>query len=122
MTNKLLWGVLAFSPWIIFITIVPILLFGFHIAPAFDETGKLDLIGKVYGIGLNLCILFVFLCYFIHIGKIKDMEKEKKWLWRGLMFLGHVFTIPIFWYLYVWRDGPSNPSFHRIGAKCGSSR
>ena len=104
LTKKVLWGILAFSPWIIFLTVFPILLFGFHIAPGLDEQGRLDLIGKVWLIGYNLYILFVYICYFVYIGNLKDMKKGKQWLWRGLTFVGHVYAIPIFWYLHIWKN------------------
>ena len=90
--KKLWWGALAFSPWIIFLTIVPTLLFGFHVAP-----------GTIFGICLNLCILLVLVCYLLYVGRLKTVETEKKWLWRGLMVFGHVFSIPIFWYFYIWK-------------------
>jgi len=35
---------------------------------------------------------------------MKNINSEKKWLWRALMFFGHVFAIPIFWYSYIWEE------------------
>jgi hypothetical protein len=104
LNKRLCWGALAFAPWIIFFTIVPMLLFYFHMTPASDETGKMDAIGIAYLIGENLCVLLVLICYLVYVSRLRTMENRKKRLWWGLMVIGHVFTIPIFWYYYVWKD------------------
>jgi uncharacterized membrane protein len=107
MSNKLrkiLWGLLAFSPWILFLIAVPILVHQVPPDSIMMKQGKLSpfLIGFLI-VG-NLYVLLLFLIFLIYLGRMKTIENEKKWLWRGLMFIGHVFAIPIFWYFYIWRE------------------
>jgi hypothetical protein len=101
--RKTLWGLLAFSPWILFLICVPILIHQVPPESIMIKGGKLPpfLIG--YLVVGNLYVLLIFLTFLIYLGRMKNIENEKKWLWRGLMFFGHVFAIPIFWYLYIWK-------------------
>ncbi len=102
--RKTLWGLLAFSPWILFFTIVPILI---HILPPNSITmkeGKLPPVVIWYLVVGNSYVLLLFLIFLIYLGRMKNINNEKKWLWRGLMFFGHILAIPIFWYLHIWKE------------------
>jgi hypothetical protein len=102
--NKTLWGLLAFSPWILFFIGVPILIHQVPPDSIMMKEGKLPpfLIGFLV-VG-NLYVFLLFLIFLIYLGRMKNIDNEKKWLWRGLMFIGHVFAIPIFWYFYIWKE------------------
>jgi hypothetical protein len=102
--SKTLWGLLAFSPWILFLIGVPILIHQVPPDSIMMKEGKLTpfLIG--YLVVGTLYVLLIFLIFLIYLGRMKNIDNGKKWLWRGLMFFGHVFTIPIFWYLYIWKE------------------
>jgi hypothetical protein len=52
----------------------------------------------------NLYVLLLFLIFMIYLGRMKNIDNEKKWLWRGLMFFALVFAIPIFWYLHIRKE------------------
>jgi hypothetical protein len=92
--SKTLWGLLAFSPWILFFIGVPILIHQVPPDSIMMTEGKLTpfLIGFL--VVVNLYVLLLFLIFLIYLGR----------LWRGLMFFGHVFTIPVFWYFYIWKE------------------
>lgn len=55
----------------------------------------------------NLYVLFVIVCFILYLNRIREIENEKKWLWRVLMAFGHLFTIPVFWYLYIFKKSNS---------------
>jgi hypothetical protein len=102
--SKTLWGLLAFSPWILFFIGVPI--FIRHVPPdsIIMKEGKLTPFVIGYLVVGNLYVLLLFLIFLIYLGRMKNINNEKKWLWRGLMFFGHVIAIPIFWYFYIWKE------------------
>jgi len=103
-SRKILLGLLAFSPWILFLTVVPILI---HVLPPDSimmKEGKLPPFAIGYLVVGNGYVLFLFLIFVIYLGRMMNVDNDKKWLWRGLMFFGHVFAIPIFWYLYIWKE------------------
>jgi len=72
---------------------------------AIAGTTNLNTIDIGYLVVGNLYILFVIICFILCLNNIKNIDKKKKWLWRGLLTFGHVFTIPIFWYLYIFKRG-----------------
>ena len=41
--------------------------------------------------------------YLVYLFKTNYVPSEKKALWAVVIFLGNVFAMPVFWYLYVWR-------------------
>ena len=42
--------------------------------------------------------------YFRLLFKSDRVPKDKKTLWALALFFGNVIAMPVFWYLYVWRD------------------
>jgi hypothetical protein len=102
--KKTLLGLLAFSPWILFLICVPTLIHQVPPDSMIMKEGKLTpfLIGFLV-VG-NSYVLLLFLIFLIYLGRMKNIDNEKKWLWRGLMFFGHVIAIPIFWYFYIWKE------------------
>jgi hypothetical protein len=46
--------------------------------------------------------------YIYYLFKTDRVEKDKKALWAVILFLGTFFAMPVFWYLYIWRE-PNNP-------------
>ena len=72
-----------------------------HAASGTTEMNSIDFGYVVIG---NLYVLFVLICFLKYLNGLYTFDKEKKWLWRGLMFFGHVFSIPIFWYYYIWKE------------------
>lgn len=42
--------------------------------------------------------------YIVDVFKNKRMDQEKKALWAVVLFLGNVFAMIVYWYLYVWRE------------------
>jgi hypothetical protein len=102
--NKTLWGLLAFSPWILFLIGAPILIHQVSPDSIIIREGKPGTFWIGYLIVGNLYVLLIFLIFLIYLGRMKNIDNEKKWLWRGLMFFGHVIAIPIFWYFYIWKQ------------------
>ena len=51
----------------------------------------------------NGLIFMVLFGYIIYLFKTNNVPKDKKALWAVVLFLGHVVSIPIFWYHYVWK-------------------
>ncbi len=57
----------------------------------------------------TMLVMFGLLTFFIvYVFKTDTVPSDKKALWAVVLFLGNMVSIPIFWYLYVWRH-PSVP-------------
>lgn len=54
--------------------------------------------------------LLVF--YISHLFRTEAVAQDKKALWAVVLFMGNALSMPVYWYLYVWkplRSGPSRP-------------
>ena len=54
-----------------------------------------------------LTMLWIFgllIIYIINVFKNERVDKDKKALWAVVLFLGNMFAMPVYWYLYIWRE------------------
>ena len=51
-----------------------------------------------------LWIIGLQIFYFIYLFKTDRVAKDMKVLWAVILFIGNMFAMPIFWYLYIWRN------------------
>lgn len=54
-----------------------------------------------------LTILLSFFLLFIYIRNLFHNERvpqDKKALWAVVLFLGNMFAMPVYWYLYIWKE------------------
>ncbi len=60
-----------------------------------------------------LFILALTIFYIVDIFRNNRVEKDKKALWAIVIFMGNAIAMPIYWYLYIWKEanvgGPSPP-------------
>jgi len=54
--------------------------------------------------GMILLSFALIAFYIYYLFKTERVEKDKKALWAVILFLGSFFAMPIFWYLYIWRE------------------
>ena len=64
-----------------------------------------------------LTMLWIFgltIFYILNIFKNDRVDQDKKALWAVVIFFGNMFAMPVYWYLYIWReagvDGSRGPS------------
>jgi len=51
-------------------------------------------------VGFVVAIFFV-----VHAFKRAGFSSEQRLLWVVLLILGGLFSAPVYWYLFIWRDG-----------------
>jgi hypothetical protein len=68
-----------------------------------DERGGLSSFLIWFLVAGNLYVFIVLLIFIALLHKMKGINNREKWLWRGLMFFGHVIAIPAFWYFCIWK-------------------
>jgi len=58
-----------------------------------------------------LLIMGLSIFYIVDIFKSNRVDKDKKALWAIVIFLGNMIAMPIYWYLYIWKEAAvvSNP-------------
>ena len=63
---------------------------------------------------VEICALIVV--YIIHLFKTDRVAPDKKALWAVVLFLGNMLAMPVYWYLYIWRQpGPAAQGTRQAG-------
>lgn len=54
---------------------------------------------------LTMLEIFVLLViYIVHVFKTDRVPQDKKALWAVVLFLGNMIAMPVYWYLYIWKE------------------
>jgi hypothetical protein len=56
--------------------------------------------------------------YMVNVFRNERVDKDKKVLWAVVLFMGNMIAMPIYWYLYIWKEqssGLSSPAQLRSG-------
>jgi len=63
-------------------------------------------------------ILALTVFYMVNVFRNDRVDKDKKVLWAVVIFLGNMIAMPIYWYLYIWKDAPAGtlPSQPSLGS------
>lgn len=51
-----------------------------------------------------LWIIALTIFYIVNVFKNDLVDKAKKVLWAVVIFMGSLIAMPIYWYLYIWRE------------------
>jgi len=50
-----------------------------------------------------LLMMGLMASYIVYLFKTEHVPKDKKALWAVVLFLGHLISMPFFWFFYVWQ-------------------
>jgi hypothetical protein len=56
-----------------------------------------------------LLIMGLTVFYMVNVFRNDRVEKDKKVLWAVVLFMGNMIAMPIYWYLYIWREETEPP-------------
>lgn len=60
--------------------------------------------------GLTMLWLIGLLVFYIaNVFRNDRVQKDMKVLWALVLFMGSMISMPIYWYLYVWREPAAEP-------------
>ena len=51
-----------------------------------------------------LWILALTVFYIVNVFRNERVDKDKKVLWAVVLFMGNIIAMPIYWYLYIWKE------------------
>jgi len=51
-----------------------------------------------------LWIMALTVFYIVNVFRNGRVDKDKKVLWAVVLFMGNVIAMPIYWYLYIWKE------------------
>ncbi len=59
---------------------------------------------------LTMLVVFILvIIYVVFLFRTETVSQDKKALWAAVLILGNMIAMPVFWYLYVWKQ-PKEPS------------
>jgi hypothetical protein len=90
-----------FTAWpFVYVVLFPWLMFGIRSSgsgPGFGIIFPLHLLTMLeIFVLLAICIVYLF--------RTERVAQDKKALWAVVLFLGHMIAMPVFWYLYIWKE------------------
>lgn len=112
--KKLIWGIFSIWPicWmILFMCGALLLLMGTGFLES-DEPAPILFIVMgfimIFHFATIIEIWVMIILYLIRIIKDESIEQNNKILWVILIFIGNIIAMPIFWYLYIWKEKDPN--------------
>lgn len=51
-----------------------------------------------------LWMITLLVIYIVNLFNNDRVEQDKKALWAVVLFFGNMIAMPIYWYLYIWRE------------------
>jgi hypothetical protein len=65
-----------------------------------------------------LWIMGLTVFYMVNVFRNDRVDKDKKVLWAVVIFMGNMIAMPIYWYLYIWKEVPAGslPSHSSLGS------
>ena len=110
-STKILLGLATLWPflYLILFFIFFFSLFLFMPGPGGEESGPPFAFAVFIALHLltMLWIMGLTAFYIVNIFRNDRVDKDKKVLWAVVIFMGNMIAMPIYWYLYIWKDLPA---------------
>ena len=105
--TKLLLGLVTLWPFAYVILFFVVIAAEFFM-PGSGEPGPPPLIALIVPLHLltMLVILALMVFYIVNVFKNNRVENDKKALWAIVLFMGGMIAMPIYWYMYIWKEAP----------------
>jgi hypothetical protein len=62
-----------------------------------------------------LLTIGLMIFYIVNVFRNDRVTKDMKVLWAVVLFMGAMIAMPVYWYLYIWRDVAYPPPLHPPG-------
>lgn len=73
-----------------------------------DKPDNFELLFRLH-LGTMFLMLLLMIFYIVYLFRTPRIPQDKKALWAVVLFMGNIIAMPVFWYLHVWPDGPTEP-------------
>src|SRR5687767_12045275 len=105
--TKVLLGIASLWPiFYMFLFFVFVFSMAFGFRGSEPEPGIQPMMAVVFGLHLltMLIILALTVFYIVDVFRNERVDKDKKALWAIVIFMGNAIAMPIYWYLYFWKE------------------
>ena len=123
--TKVFLGLLTLWPFAYLILFFFVIVSTIVFAPGTGEAGPPPLIALILPLHLltMLLVMALMVFYIVNVFKNNRVDKDKKVLWAVVLFLGSMLAMPVYWYIYIWKDAalPNIPGTGQLGAADSSN-
>lgn len=105
--TKLLLGLVTLWPFAYVILFIVVIAAQFFM-PGSGQPGPPSLIALIFPLHLltMLVVMALMVFYIVNVFRNNRVENDKKALWAVVLFMGGMIAMPIYWYLYIWKEDP----------------
>lgn len=108
-SSKILLGLATLWPFV-YLILFFIFVFSsmFFLRQSSGESGPpfFFLIFMAFHLLTMLWIMLLTIFYMVNVFRNDRVDKDKKVLWAVVIFMGNMIAMPIYWYLYIWKEVP----------------
>ena len=110
--TKVLLGLATLWPFFYLILFFAVIFSTVVFMPGSGEPGPPPLIALILPLHLftMLAGMALMVFYIVNVFRNDRVDTDKKALWAVVLFMGNMIAMPIYWYLYVWREPPAADS------------
>ncbi len=108
-TTKILLAIATIFPFLYMIFFFVVIFSSIFLMPA-DGSSEGGVFPNLFMIIVPLHLLTMLLImgltvfYMVNVFRNDRVDKDKKVLWAVVIFMGNMIAMPIYWYLYIWRE------------------
>ena len=105
--TKILLGLASLWPFVYMVIFFIFILssFLFLSAPGNQEFGPISFtIIFLLHLLTMIWIMALTIFYIVDVFRNNRVDKDKKVLWAVVLFMGNIIAMPIYWYLYIWKE------------------
>ena len=107
-SNKVLLGIATIWPFIYIVLFMAFMLSTFFFMRGGAAEGGIvpGVMVAVFALHF-LTIVWVWALiafYMVNVFRNDRVDKDKKVLWAVVLFMGNMLVMPVYWYLYIWRE------------------
>lgn len=99
-------GIKLFIGLLTLVPLVYIVFFFMNFMNFPNELVDFDVLFKLH-LGAMLLIVALLIFYIANIFKNDRVHQDQKALWAIILFCGGTIAMPIYWYLYIWKEDKS---------------
>jgi hypothetical protein len=106
--TKVLLGLATLWPFVYLILFFVVIFSTIVFVPGSGEPGPPPLIALILLLHLftMLAGIALIVFYILNVFRNGRVDRDKKALWAVVLFMGSMIAMPIYWYLYIWRETP----------------
>jgi hypothetical protein len=110
--TKVLLGLATLWPFFYLVLFCVVIFSTIVFMPGSGEPGPPPLIALILPLHLltMLAVMALMVFYIVNVFKNDRVDKDKKALWAVVLFMGNMIAMPIYWYLYIWREFAASDS------------